>query len=375
MNKIVVLGVILMMALAITPGILAVEPEETYNQTHNQTPGIGTFVTINQGEGHEPWIKCKWETILPPYVENETGNEILDHYLDDDMVAAGIQINPVLMGTKTVYYYALVTDYEGVGGVQHVYVDVYHPDGQFKYQFELMNQLDTQTSLTIFDEVYENNPTIMEFSDLNPYGYFTNYTEARDEIQQGEAYIWWGQADLSYCQPAGSYEVRTTAVDIGNLWATDLINYFWYVPTIGVLYDFINVTYGEALVDVEKTCGGDYQMTTPDQPTVRNIGNVPIKFNITQDDMGFGMTGSEWNVMFGARLGNKLDGTQINYDPFELAYLPDILPLCTIEKMDFMITVFKAPLEQYSGSLTIGAEMDGDPASSPYATPSQFIGP
>lgn len=369
MNKIVVLGVVLMMALAITPGILAEEPDMTYNQTETETTGMATSVTINQGEGHEPWIKCKWETINPPDEENASGY----HYLDDDMVATGIQIDPVLQGTKTVYYYALVTDYEGVGGVQHVYADVYHPDGQFKYQFELMNKLDTQTSLTVFEEVFANNPSIMQFSLLNPYGYYTNYTEAHEEIAQGEAYIWWGEADLSYCQPAGLYEVHTTAVDVGNLWATDLVNHFWYVPTIGVLYDTYNISYGEALVNVEKQCGGDYQMSTPGQPTVRNIGNVPIEFNITQDDMGFGLTGADWNVRFGARLGSKIDGTQVNYDPYEVATLPDILPLCTLEKMDFFITVFKAPLTSYSGSLTIGAHMFGDPAVTPYVTPSQFV--
>ena len=365
MRKIIALLVVLMLAFVATPSIIAEEPEVTYNDTHNRTPGIMTYVTVNQGAGHAPWIKCKWETTFPA--------DALTHYEDDDMVAAGIQIDPILESTKTVYYYALVTDYEGVGGVEKVYADVFHPDGQFKYQFELEHQLDTATSIAIFEEVYANNPSIMQFSEIDPYGFFTDYDEAHEEIVQGEAFIWWGQNDLSYCQPAGLYEVRVTARDIGNLWATDLTNHFWYVPTIGVTYDFIDVQYGEAIVDVEKQLGGDYDMGTPSEPTVRNIGNVPIKFNITQDDMGFGLTGTDWNVMYGARLGNAIDGTKVEYYPEELALLVDVLPLCTLEKMDFFITIYKAPLTSYSGEMTIGAMMDGDPAVAPYITPSQFV--
>jgi hypothetical protein len=363
MKKFLPILVIMAMIFAVMPGVMAVRPVMTPGITEQGPHDVTTDVIINHGTGYAPWIKCKWEATS-------------DAWIEDDLTADGIQVDPVLGGDKTVYYWAVVTDYEGLAGIEHVYVEVFHPDGEFKYQFELINQLNLADSLSWFEQTYANNPTIMEFSQIDPYltGPAT-YEEIVDEILQEEALVWWGQADLNYCQPAGEYRVETTAVDVNNLWAVPLINYFWYVPTIGVEYDFTNVNYGAVDIGVEGQCGGDIDMMTPAEPTVRNIGNVPVDFNITQDDMGLGMTGPDWNVHYAARLGNAVGGTKVYYDPFVTADIIDTLPLCTTEKFDFFILVDKAPLDIYSGSMTLYAFMNGDPAIAPYITPTQFIGP
>jgi hypothetical protein len=370
MRKILPVMVVLAMVCASIPLALADEPTHTPGFTVQGPYSVDTLVTVTGGgpggEGSEPFVKVKWETTVP------LGDPF--PWLDDDEIACGIQVDPCVGSDKLVYYYAVVTDPEGVADVANVYADIYHPDGDHKYQIELIHQLDRTDSLAIFEAVHANNPTILTYNNATFYDNWGNphnmsYEEVQDELDQEEAFVWWGCAAINYCQPAGEYTVEVVAVDNANHWSLWLVNHFWYVPTVCVDYDFASVSYGSVNVGVPKQVGGDTTFGTAAYPTVRNLGNVPVHFGINQDDMGFGMTGPLWNVHFDFRLGAY--GTTIVYDPGELGISPDPLELCTLDKMDFSILVDKGPSGDYTGTMGIWAYMFGDPHD-PYPTPDQF---
>ena len=325
MRKIIALCILIAMVSAFIPMVLADE--------------MSTGVTINE-DGAKPFVKCKWEGTV--------GSGINQCWKEDDLTTDEIQVDPSLDGDKTVYFFAICTSESGVDTIDHVYADVYHPDGTFKYQLELSHRIDSTHDpanpnpvLERFEAVASNNPSIITYNDALFRGKVVDYAEVYEEVLQGEADLWWGQDVVNYCQPAGCYDVKVNAVD-GNIWSDDLYNYFWYVPTVGVLYDFTNVNYGPVTIGVEKQAPGDQNMdTTPDYPTVRNIGNVPLVFDVEQNDMELGETGGVPNVHYGARLGAL--GTKVSYDPFVLTRIPNVLPLCTLEKLDFFILIDKAP--------------------------------
>jgi len=116
--------------------------------------------------------------------------------------------------------------------------------------------------------------------------------------------------------------------------------------------DFDIIDYGMAVENVRKWVLGDLDMGTSFWPTIRNSGSSPIEVHIWQDDMGFGMTGGQWNVDFSARLGAV--GTIVIYDPFEEIILPDLIMSGEIEKLDIGILIFKGvPGFTYFGEMTL----------------------
>jgi hypothetical protein len=169
--------------------------------------------------------------------------------------------------------------------------------------------------------------------------------------------------------------------------ATTYLTY-WYIPTAGIEVDFTGINYGTVAECSNKWVGGDLLMDTPLKPTVRNIGNTPVELYVWQNDMGFGKTAGVWNVEFDARLtadgqirvfwpdekdmidpsGDPDDPT--NYYPG--VRIPGVLPLCTEDKLDFSIHVYKGfPGLTYNGLMNLCALINMD--SYIWDTPSQFV--
>jgi hypothetical protein len=338
-------------------------------------------------------------------------------------------------------FYAVVTDPQGRDNVEdyHVWADVWHPDGEYKYQIPLHRQgfVNGVYYRDVALDMYEH--ALMCHEDLITYNQdaawqssFSGLTippgvtglwvigEPWDdkfdvwyELWEPGAYLYKGEAWLSYCQPGGWYHVAYRAQDKMDHWSQWLDNYFWYIPTAGIRLDFDTINYG--LVD-ESTwtwITGDTLMNIGG-PTVKNIGNTPIDMYILQDDMGFGQettwVGSPpvqvktWNVQFDARLSN--DGADTFYKPYEKTMLPielqpdpgnvdnpanyyqgvrigppslkptqgDWLGLCTEEKLDFSIHVKKkADPTSYTGTMDIFACIHGVPGDTSWETEPQFI--
>jgi len=393
MKKILTLLVILAMVITAAPAVLGDYPtDDCAWDDANCIDGITTIATMTGqsgggggggGENSPPIIKVKWEYDLDVEIMLDECDECDpctgDYWYHDACCCIpGLQVKPILGGDVTVGYYAIVTDLEGVSTVDNVYADIWHPDGQFKYQIELMpvgfedSTYDKSIALAEWAHVTDHHYDVLKFFDESIY----NVSEIFEELDQEEAYLYYAEAQINYCQPGGFYYVGVRALDNYDAWSDYLYNAFWYIPTSGVEIDFTAVNYGNVAEDFEKWAGGDENMGTSDKPTVRNIGNTPVELYVWQDDMDFGMTSGDWNVEFDARM--TADGDIVYYEPFEedAGYsgvrIPGVLDLCTLEKLDFSILVHKGLAGwQYSGLMRLCAYIHMD--TFVWDTPSQFV--
>ncbi|MEM3737479.1 MAG: hypothetical protein QXJ75_05295 [Candidatus Bathyarchaeia archaeon] len=288
---------------------------------------IDTQVTIAAGGGTAPKVKCKWEQDLTPSLEDG----------DPTHAISGSQFLPpgVYQGKKTIQYFAVVTDAEDNGAVKLVWADVYHPDGSFKYEVPMSRiaKPPVEPVLALFDAAAA--------AGLVHYGPGEDYNSVRFQLEKCVADLWRGQADLDYHQPAGDYTVKVIAMDHNDNLSPELVNTFLYVPVAVCEFDFCTVNYGSVSVCKEKWVAGDKDFGTANFPTVRNVGNIACKIKIKQNDMGFGkdVTGT-WNVKFDARLGSD-PANGVYYNPEQEVILPNPLPNCNTEELDFSIHVIK----------------------------------
>jgi hypothetical protein len=356
---------------------------------------ITTTATITGGSGgpgggtepqgiDAPIIKCKWEYDMDVVVDLEEC-DCVDPceggmwYHDACPCTTGLQVKPILGETVTVGYFAVVTDPQGVANVDRVYADIWHPDGQFKYQIELYPLglteagYDKTIALEKWAHVTMHHSDLIKLNDLWSAGLppgITAWDDIYDELNENLAYLYYGEAEISYCQPGGWYHVGVTAFDNNNNQASYLYNCFWYIPTSAVEIDFMTVNYGSVDVGTHKQIGGDMDMFTANKPTVKNIGNTPVELWVEQTDMGFGKTSGIWNVEFDARM--TADGEYVYYEPEEEVRIPGVLGLCTLEKLDFSILVHKAASGYtYTGTMCLTACIDD--ASYVWTTPPQWI--
>ena len=306
---------------------------------------VGTGVAISNGGGAIPIIKAKWET-EPDFAQLESG--------DPTHAVVGSQFNPpcTFNGAKYLSYYSVVTDEEDNGALATVSVDVFHPDGTFKYQ---VNQQMMSKAAGI--QAFKDG----SFANLVTYNKDFNYDEVLYELEKGTAAVWVGTELIHYCQPAGDYNVEANAMDSNNNPAVPLYNTFLYVPTACGEFDFDSVIYGNVNINKNVWRAGD-TIFDPIQkvPTVRNIGNTDVNVWINQDDMGFGKDSTgKYMVVFDARLGN--DGAEPTYAPYEKVVLPDVLERCHLEELDFSIHVLKGS-GQHDGEMTLGVQIAAPPS-------------
>lgn len=360
---------------------------------------ITTEVDIAGGGGGgsgntNPVIKCKWEYDLNVQIDVDqcdvcsgciNAGCLVDtpyFYHDACPCVDGLQVLPILGGSVKVGYYAVVTDDEGISTISHVYADVWHPDGQFKYQIELF-PLGKQVGLDAFSHLLTCHDDLITYNVpyFNNEGIINYDDDIEHELSQDLARVYYGEALISYCQPGGYYTVGVRAHDNFNAWSTYLYNYFWYIPTTAINIDFTKVDYGTAVISSWQWASGDQIMGTNAFPTIQNWGNTPVNLYVWQDDMNFGTTinqagEAEWNVEFDARLGSN--GQIYVYDPYENEdgnhkgnYFGQ-LGLCTLEKADFSIHVKKAdPGFTYTGNMCILGYRWGNPV---WVTPPNKVG-
>lgn len=310
--------------------------------------GVITVVEVLGGATSPPIVKCKWEQ--EPIDELESG--------DPTHGRPGTQILPPLEQKGIpVEYWAVCTDPEGVGTMDRVYVDVYHPadspeKGSFKYELELIKVDKFEVGIPAFETAAE--------AGLIKYGPDHDYGSVSEQLRECLAEVWMVTGTLNYHQPAGEYRAVVTAWDQGNEASEPLENYFLYVPVCGIEIDFTAVDYGTVEATENKWIGGDKDMATPGKPTVKNVGNTDLKVTVHESDLydedgnPLGMTGEDWNVKYDARLGAEGVGTDVFFNPCEEVTLPDVLPLCNQEKIDFSIHVKKASPAKYTGRMILG---------------------
>ena len=322
-------------------------------------PPITTDVTMSSGGGTDPVVKCKWEQDTTADLED--GDPLHVHDPGSWFLAPGVKCT-----TKTIEYYAVVTDAEDMGNVDQVYVDVFHPadspppystssdprGAYFKYEIPMVNLGN------LF--VTANHDLLVAADDFDLVIYGDGFDLAELDAEKDTISLWHGEAEIDYEQPAGDYTVDCYAIDQNGNRSAVLSNTFLYVPLALLEVDFDSFTYGSVSLGVRKMVVGDLTWSPgglvgfdqTEKATIRNVGNTWASPKITQDDMGFGKdyTGA-WNVSFDARMGND-DLYKRNYDPDVAKTLPNYLDLSTKEELDLSIKVIKGTSgEKYTGTI------------------------
>jgi len=317
-------------------------------------PNDGPLTTgayVPPGSGSPPIIKAKWEA-------HDFDPNVIDT-LDDDPLEPGTQILPPMsyLGTVTVEYCVVVYDPDGKGNIVGAYVDVYHPDGTFKYQVTL-DEIPTDTpanrqaAANLVQAAYDNGILVINTGA----GY--DLTDVKDELLQNSAKLYCGKRDLTYHQMCGEcigdcddigytdfpYKVDAYGVDVENSGRVYFTNYFEYICTAGILKDFNSLDWeqirvapyrddpelnkkwieGDWVWDLDTVsmgpaCKGDQGGINCRPPTIRNIGNTPVYIDIAYDDMEFGQASGLWNVRFDASMKHN---EEVLIDPVS-AHSPD----------------------------------------------------
>jgi len=335
--------------------------------TPTPTIGISTGLTQDTTGGANPIVKAKWEM----NVDKGTDGKYLG---TDDSCRAGAQFMPSgqYQVSKRITLCSIVTDPDGLADIKNVYSDVFYPEGialgdshvSLPNQSgdgcgELMQE-DEATVLSKADgielfcnKIQQNNNDLPTFNT----GY--NYDEIcklDGELQKETAAVYCVEKDLSYEDPAGDYEVWAVAQDKVGLQGT-LKNFFTYRPLTAFEADFTNINYGNVRLNTHKIINGDLTWG-PSLASVRNIGNTRVQISVNQNDMGFGQTGSAWNVKYDARVGSGANWAV--YDPNVTTALDDPLDLSELDEMDFSIDVAKFPPTHtgpYTGAMTLSGGM------------------
>jgi hypothetical protein len=336
-------------------------------------------VTVQQGGGDPPTVKCKWEQDLTPSLENG----------DPSHATPLSQFLPPLVknGKKTLQYFAVVTDLQDGGNVAQAFADVYHPKGVpapyststdprgplFKYEVPFANLAggystgEKTSEIALVTAAY--NAGLITFQT----GY--SLADVTYELNKGTAALWFGSADIDYEQPAGLYTVNVYAIDQNSNASAVLTNQFLYVPVAGVEVDFTSISYGQVSLGLEKMVAGDTTWVSPPAPagvgqsnqaTVRNIGNTWAHVIVTESDLGLGKDiTNTWNVRFDARMGSD-DTNKVYFDPNVATTLPNYLALSSLDELDFSILVKKGMSgTSYTGSMVIGASVEPFSSTTP----------
>ena len=340
-----------LMAAIMVSAVWTIVPMAMANQP--QPDEVGTEVTVSSGGGDVPIVKCKWEQDTTVNLEDG----------DPTHQISGSQFNPscAYKVNKIIQYFAVVTDTEDQGHVGQVYVDVYHPvnspeKGSFKYEvpFKMLPK-DTAASKTLVINLFK----AADAAGLIHYDPPHTYTTVLNQLDKCTADLWMGEAHLSYHQPAGNYMVDAIAIDQNGNPSATLANTFLYVPVACCEIDFDSLNYGNVSICKDKWIAGDTVFNdpvgaapAPNPATIRNIGNTHANISIHETDMGFGqdVTGM-WNVEFDARLGSNPDNS-VFFDPYQTVTLPNHLPYCNTDELDFSIHVKKG----LSGTTYIGTK-------------------
>ena len=342
-------------------------------------PTVDTGLDRGTGGGAIPIVKAKWEAKTDGY--------------SDDLTNPGAQFTAPGQWNGTMNYKvcAVVTDPNGMPDIAGVYADIYYPTGIAIRDLNPSTDVHRDTNAGTQDHgqgglgAFIEQNTLLPLSKNDGYNLFCNnvknnnnnlptiyegysYDEicaADGELNKEEAYVYCDPKSLTYEDPAGLYTVKVTAQDKAGNNSIVRQNNFEYLPLTGFEKDFTAVSYGQVLLNTHKKISGDLNWSTPNNPSIRNIGNTRLWMKVAQDDMGLGQSSGVWNVQYDARVGDNIadwtiygpSGFKGNTTP-SYTQLEDILDLSEMEEMDFSILVKKWPDANtgYGGSMWLNAD-------------------
>lgn len=328
-----VVSVVSLMALPATAGAADVDTE-----------------AVVGGTGSAPYVCAKFET-------------------PDDDPAAGTQISPTPGGAKTVKFYVVAGDPNGVDDVSAVYIKVYHPDGTFKFQLDAIRPGWTTipwTGMIDMDGDCTGDTSVPDALDaLDAQGRIAYGVDPvrgapmdlallKYDLQHGKQILVELVGEMDYHQPAGDYRVEAIVVDKGGKSGT-LDNIFKYLSIVALRIDFSKISWGTVNVCQWNVLYGDEDLSTPTKPTIQNIGNDPAKIELHATEMVGTNYGKKIPDFDASLLGGHVEFVActptIITDPAGAAVE---LPPCTPTQIDFSVHPPEGtPEDTYKGKMTI----------------------
>lgn len=325
-----------------------------------------TEATVLGGGGSPPIVKCKWET-SSEVADSESG--------DPSHLILGTQIDPIIDEVAmtcqaTVYYWAFVTDPQGISNIGEVCVDVFEPKDStyiWKYKVVLQPIYDGPTPDKAAMKAAINAADRAHLVTYDPAYSLAEIAGANGEIDQSKVRLYRGSAIIEKHQPGGLYHVEAYAFDLQQDMSAKLINCFEYVRTEALVKDFSIIDWGDVVKSSEAVVCGDTDMNTPEQPTLKSTGNcsldIAVKFSKMYRADGRLMDEVKFDaylVSDANRVGDILPevNTGISHPPVGGHVF---CPICTPTKAGFSIHVIQAQPGTYTGKVTITGTDNGLP--------------
>lgn len=349
------------------PDPLPVAPTASAEQsvTLGSSSGGSTAINLAMENGSTiPRVLASWAMTTE---KDESGR----YRGTDDNADAGAQFLPSgqYQVEKSITVCALVSS--GSAPTKNVSADLYYPENiSFPVSTSTLSlcgqptgatlpliALEKSAGLDLFcDQLKNNNYNLVTFESGLDYNSLCGPTGL---IQTGQARLYCQEKDLSYSNPAGSYNLKITAED--NLGAKSPVfeNNFKYLELTAFAVDFDAINYGPVQLNTPKIIKGDNIWHTPlgkNPATISNVGNTRLRLVVHQNDFGLGGVPGNWNVRYTARIGSNSDFTA--YAPESPTPLAQIMELSETNNLDFGIEVFRFPTEDsaFSGQMTLSVE-------------------
>jgi len=302
------------------------------------------------GSGSAPYVCAKFET-------------------PDHSPVDGTQIEPVPGGTRLVKIYVVVGDPNGVDDISAAYVNVYHPDGSFKFQLDAIRPAWTVVPysgmIDMDGDCVGETPVPVALDDLDAQGRITygldpvrgvvmTLDTLKYDLENGKQLLVELVGEMDYHQPSGDYRVEAIAVDQGGK-SGILENFFFYISIVALRCDFAKISWGNVNVCQWNVLYGDEDLNTPTKPTIQNIGNDPAQIELHFTDMlgnNFGKKISDFDAsMLGGHIELVACTPKVIMDA---AGAPIMLPACTPTQIDFSVhPPTGTPEDTYTGEMTI----------------------
>jgi hypothetical protein len=302
------------------------------------------------GSGSAPYVCAKFET-------------------PDHDPADGTQIEPVPGATRTVKFYVVIGDPNGIDDISAAYVKVYHPDGSFKFQLDAIKPGWTVIPYTgmidmdgdcMGDTPVPDALDALDAQSRIAYGFdpvrgaTMTLATLKYDLEHDKQILVELVGEMDYHQPSGDYKVEAIAVDMGGKSGT-LENLFFYISIVALRCDFTKISWGTVNVCQWNVLYGDEDLSTPTKPTIQNIGNDPAKIELHFSEMVGTNFGKKILDFDASMLGGHIELVACTPKVIaDAAGAPVMLPACTPTQIDFSVhPPTGTPEDVYKGTMTI----------------------
>lgn len=310
------------------------------------------------GSGSPPFICAKFET-------------------PDDDVIAGTQILPIPEGMKTVKFYVIVGDPNGVDDIASVDVTVRYDDGTEKFQLRAVRPTWTWIPWTGMidmdgdctgDTLIPDAMAALEAQGRIAYGPGQDLGTVLYDLEKGKQLLIELVGEMHYHQPSMDYIVEAVATDGQGETSDPLVNFFFYMSIVALKIDFTMIDWQTVNISQWNYVLGDEDMTTPARPTLQNVGNDPAKIQLHASPLlgiNHGKTIEEFDaemdyidpdtgaIMQEGRIEFMASVPTVITEETDPAS-PILLPPCTPTQIDFSVHPPYGTIEDtYQGTMTI----------------------